>query len=126
MRVNALDHVNIITADLERSARFWNKRIGGRYHDHEQGHGRTYGKHDRRGQRGLHGARGGDLGNPKLIACMGGQGILRHQLPGNLPRKRLIDTSLDVDFGKLLELILGILAQLLALTRKISLFRVGL
>lgn len=45
---------------------------------------------------------------------------------GNLPRKRLIDTALDVDFGKLLPFDLDVLAQLLAFARKIGLFRVRL
>jgi hypothetical protein len=38
----------------------------------------------------------------------------------------LIDATLDVDFGKLIELILGILAQLPALARKFRLLSVGL
>ena len=42
------------------------------------------------------------------------QGIFRHQLLGNLPRKVLIDTTLDVDFSKLIKLKLSILTQLLA------------
>ena len=84
-----------------------NKRTGGRYDNHEQGHGGAYRKRCGRCQCGLHGTRRGDLRNPKLIARVGGQGILRHQLLGNLPRKRLIDTTLDVDFGKLIELELG-------------------
>ena len=43
---------------------------------------------------------------------MSGQGIFRHQLLGNLPRKRLINAAFDVDFGKLIELKLGILDRL--------------
>ena len=39
-------------------------------------------------KRGLHGARSSDFRNPELIARVGGQGIFRHQLLGNLPRKR--------------------------------------
>jgi hypothetical protein len=74
----------------------------------------------------LHGARGGDFRNPKLIARVGGQGIFRHQLLGNLPRKRLIDATFDVDFGKLIEFKLSILTQLSAFTREISLFGVEL
>jgi hypothetical protein len=57
---------------------------------------------------------------------MGGQGIFRHQLPGNLPRKVLIDTTLDVDLSKLIKLKLSILAQLLAFAHQIRLFGVGL
>jgi hypothetical protein len=57
---------------------------------------------------------------------MGRQGIFRHQLPGNLPRQDLIDTTLDVDFGKLIKLKLGILAQLLAFAREVRLLGVGL
>ena len=57
---------------------------------------------------------------------MGGQGVFRHQLPGNLPCKSQIDAALDVDFGKLFELKLGILAQLYAFAREIGLFSVGL
>ena len=57
---------------------------------------------------------------------MGGQGIFRHQLLSNLPGKRLIDAALDVNFGKLIEFKLGILAQLLAFAREIRLFGVGL
>jgi hypothetical protein len=41
-------------------------------------------------ERGLHRTRGGDFGNPKLIARVGAQGIFRHQLLGNLPRESLI------------------------------------
>ena len=44
----------------------------------------------------------------------------------NLPRKRLIHAAFDVDFGKLIELKLGIFAQLLAFARNISLLGVGL
>jgi hypothetical protein len=55
----------------------------------------------------LHGARGGDFRYPKLIARMSGQGIFRHKLLSNLPRNRLIDTALDVDFGKLCKLSLN-------------------
>jgi hypothetical protein len=47
------------------------------------------------------------------------QGVFRHQLLGNLPRKVLIDPTLDVDFGELMALEYSILAQLLALARKI-------
>ena len=70
--------------------------------------------------------RGGDVRNPKLIARVGGQGVFRHRLPGNLPRQGLIDTTLDVDFGKLDKLKLSIGAQLLAFARQIRLFGVGL
>jgi hypothetical protein len=52
---------------------------------------------------------------------MGGQGIIRGQPPRHLPRKGLIDATLDVDFGKLIELILRILAQLPALAREFRL-----
>jgi hypothetical protein len=38
----------------------------------------------------------------------------------------LIDTALDVDFGKLIKLELGVLAQLLALAREIGLLGIGL
>ena len=54
------------------------------------------------------------------------QGIFRHQLLGNLPRKVLIDTTLDVDFSKLIKLKLSILTQLLAFPPEIRLFGVGL
>ena len=57
---------------------------------------------------------------------MGGQGIFRRELLGNLPRKSLIDTALYVDLGKLIQFKLGIVAQLLAFAREIRLFRVGL
>jgi len=70
--------------------------------------------------------RGGDFRNPKLIARVRSQSIFRHQLLGDLPRKRLIHAAFDVDFGKFIELKLSILAQLLAFAPKISLFGVGL
>jgi hypothetical protein len=57
---------------------------------------------------------------------MGGEGIFRHELLGDLPRKVPIDTALDVDIGKLIELKSGILAQLLAFAREVRLFAVGL
>ena len=57
---------------------------------------------------------------------MGGQGIFRHQLLSNLFRKGLIDTTLDVDFGKLIKFKLSILTQLFPFAREISLFSVGL
>jgi hypothetical protein len=38
-----------------------------------------------------------------------GQSIFRHQLLGNLPRKRLIDAAFDVESRKLIELKLSIL-----------------
>jgi hypothetical protein len=57
---------------------------------------------------------------------VGGQGIFRHQLLGNLPRKDLIDTPLDVDFSKLIKLKLSILTLLLAFAHEIGLFGVGL
>ena len=56
---------------------------------------------------------------------MSGQGVFCHQLPGNLPRQRLIDPALDVDFGKLIELGLGILVQLVAFAREIGAFGVA-
>ena len=54
------------------------------------------------------------------------QGIFRHQLLGNLPRKRPINAAFDIEFGKLVELKLSIFAQLLAFAREISLFGIGL
>ena len=66
--------------------------------------------------------RGGDLGNPKLIARMGARGIFRHQLLGNLTRDSLIHAALDVDFGKLIKLGFGIRAQFLALSREVRVF----
>ena len=47
---------------------------------------------------------GGDLRNPKFVARVGGKGIFRHELLGDLPRKVPIDATLDVDIGKLIEL----------------------
>jgi len=73
------------------------KRAGGRNDDHEQRHRRAYRKHHRRGQCGLHGAGGRDLRHPELIAGVGRQGVFRHQLLGDLPRKRRIDPPLDID-----------------------------
>ena len=63
---------------------------------------------------------------PEFIARVGGQGILCHQLPGNLPRKNLIDAALDVDFGKFINVKLDIFAQLLAFAREVRPFGVGL
>ena len=40
---------------------------------------------------------------PSSSRAWAAQGIFRHQLLGNLPRKRRFDTALDVDFGKLLQ-----------------------
>ena len=68
----------------------------------------------------------GDFRDPKLIARVGGQRIFRHQLLSNLPRERLIEATLDVDFGELIKLTLRILAQLLTLAREIRLLGVGL
>jgi hypothetical protein len=96
-----------------RSRHDEDQRTGRRYDNHEQGHGRTYRKRCGRCQSGLHRTRGGDFRNPKLIARVGGQGIFRHQLLGNLLRKVLIDTTLDVDVSKLIKLKLRILTQLL-------------
>ena len=48
------------------------------------------------------------------------------QLLSNLPRERLIEAALDIDFGKLIKLTLRILAQLLTLAREIRLLGVGL
>ena len=79
------------------------KRAGGRHQHHEQRHGRADRECRGRRQRGLHGRGGGDLRNPKLIARVRAQGIFRHQLLGNLPRQRLIDAALDVDFGEFLD-----------------------
>ena len=84
------------------------KRSSGRYDNHQQGHCRTHGKRYGRCQCGLHGARGGGLRNAKLIAGVGGKGIFRHELPGDLPRKVPIDATLDVDIGKLIELEFGV------------------
>ena len=50
---------------------------------------------------------------------MGAQCVMGHQLLGDLPRQRLIDAALDVDFGKLIELERGVVAQFLALARKV-------
>src|ERR1019366_10586452 len=94
-----------------RSRHDEDKRTGRRYDNHEQGHGRTHRKRCGRCQSGLHRTRGGDFRNPKLIARVGGQGIFRHQLLCNLLRKVLIDTTLDVDFSKLIKLKLSILAH---------------
>jgi hypothetical protein len=74
----------------------------------------------------LYGARSGEFRNPKLIVCVSAQGILRHQLLGNFPRKVPIDTTLDVDFDKLIELKSRTLAQLLALAREIRVFGIVL
>ena len=54
------------------------------------------------------------------------RGIFRRQLLRDLPRKRLVDATLDVDFGKFIQLVRRILAQLRALAREIRLFGVGL
>ena len=66
--------------------------------------GRTDGKRCGGSQCGLHWTRCGDFRNPKLIVRVGAQSIFRHQLLGNPARKRLIDASLDVDFGKFIKL----------------------
>ena len=97
-----------------------------RYDHHEQRHDRPDGERGRRGQRGLHRTRGGDFRNAKLVTRVGSQGIFRRQLAGNLPRQRLIDATLDVDFGKLIKLKPGVLFQLLAFARKIRPLGVGL
>jgi hypothetical protein len=47
--------------------------------------------------------RGGDFRNPKLIAGVRHQGIFCHQLLDDLPRKRLIDTALDVNVLHLID-----------------------
>jgi hypothetical protein len=109
-----------------RSRHDRDKRSSGRYDNHQQGHCRTHGKRYGRCQCGLHGACGGDLGNAKLIAAVGGKSIFRHELPGDLPRKVPIDAALDVDIGKLIELKFGGLVQLLAFARQIRPFGVGL
>ena len=57
---------------------------------------------------------------------MGAQGVLRHELLGNLPRQRRVDTALDVDVGELLLLERSVLAQLLALACEVGLLGVGL
>ena len=74
----------------------------------------------------MNGAGGGALGNPKLIARVGAQGIFRHELPGDLPRKLPIDAALDVEISKLIELEFGIVAQLLAFAPEVRPFGVGL
>ena len=56
---------------------------------------------------------------------MGRQGIFRHKLLGNLPRKPPFDASLDVNFGEFIQLGFRALAQLLA-RREIRLLGVGL
>src|SRR4029077_10145986 len=61
-----------------------------------------------------------------FIARVGTEGIFRHQLLGNLPRKDLIDAALDVNFGQFVNFKLDISAQFLALARKVRLFGVGL
>jgi hypothetical protein len=48
--------------------------------------------------------RGGGFRNPKLIAGVCHQGIFCHQLLDDLPRKRLIDTALDVNVRQLIDL----------------------
>ena len=64
--------------------------------------------------------------NSKFVACVGRQCIIRHQLLSHLPRQRLVDTSLDVDFGKFIEFKPSILAQFLAFPCKIGLLGIRL
>ena len=92
-----------------------NKCAGGRHDDHEQWHGRADGK--RRGGRegGLYRTRGGDLGDAELVARMGRQRVLRHQLLGNLPRQRRFHAALHINLRELVEFELGVLVQFFAL-----------
>ena len=73
---------------------------------------------------GLHGARGGDFRNPKLLACMCRQSIFCHQLLRNLSCKRQFEAALYVDLGKLFLFKLYVIAQLIALPHEIRLFGV--
>ena len=57
-------HLEVQKKAQRRSGHYRDKRPGGRYYDHEQGHGRTDRKRRGRGQCGLHGTRGGDFRNP--------------------------------------------------------------
>ena len=61
---------------------------------------------------------------PSSSRAWAAQGIFRHQLLGNLPRKRRFETPLDVNFGEFLLFERDVLAQLLALTREIRPFGV--
>ena len=77
-------------------------------------------------ERGLDWAGCGDFRDSKFVACVGRQCIIRHQLLSHLPRQRLVDTSLDVDFGKFIEFKPWILAQFLAFPCKIGLLGIRL
>ena len=48
--------------------------------------------------------------DPQLIACMGGQGVFRHQLLSNLTRERRFEASLDVDLSQFFLLELDVVA----------------
>jgi hypothetical protein len=61
--------------------------------------------------------RGGDFRNPKLIAGVRHQGIFCHQLLDDLPRKRLIDTALDVNVLHLIDFKFWTILQFLAFAR---------
>ena len=54
------------------------------------------------------------------------QGIFCHQLLDDLPRKRLIDTALDVNVRQLIELKFWTILQFLAFARKVGLFGIRL
>ena len=74
----------------------------------------------------MHRTRRRDCRHAKLVAGVGAQGIFRHELLGDLPRKSLFDAALDVDFGEFIEFSRWGLAQFHALAGKIGLFGVGL
>ena len=70
--------------------------VVGRDDDHQQRHARTHGKHDGRRERGLRRARCCDFRDSKLIACVSGERIFCHQLPGDLARSRPIDALMSI------------------------------
>ena len=83
----------------------------GRGESGEQRHGGAGGKRRGRRQRGLHRARDRDLRDAELIARVGAERVLGHQLPCDLARQLGLDAALDVDSRQFLPLALDIVGR---------------
>ena len=99
---------------------------GGRDNGREQRHRGAGSERCRRCQCRLHGTRRGDLRDAELIARVGAERVLGHQLHRDVARQLGIDAALDVDLRQLLPLALDVVGQLLRLACQLGVLGIGL
>ncbi len=92
----------------------------------QQGHGGSGGEAGGRGEGGLNGAGGERIGDAEFVARMSAEGIVRHELLGDLFGERGVESAGDIDVGQFAMLAGVIGGEFGAFHFEFSLFGVGL